>query len=496
MFTVSVNHILRRWLLSLSGVLLGLIAAIVLLLWLADTPHRAQAADSPDPLTREPRANRVTVKDQPTQEGSISLASLAASPALTLTGETIGTTFGASVATAGDVNGDGYSDVIVGAARYYSDTGRVYVYLGAANGLSPTPTFTATGETLGSYFGISVGTAGDVNGDGYADVIVGARGYLSNTGRAYVYLGSPTGLSATPAFTATGEAMNNDFGNSVATAGDVNGDNYSDIVIGAPLYSASGLSSGRVYVYAGSANGLSATPVYTATAQPFQLSIFGTSVGPAGDVNGDGYADIIIGAVLYGGGAYVYLGSSSFMSITPVFTATGGTNSEFGLSLGTAGDVNADGYADVIIGASGPITDTGHAYLYLGSATGPSITSVITLTGQAAGDGFGVTVATAGDVNGDGYADVIVVDGYISATGRANVFLGSATGLSAAPTFIATGEAAFDAFGLSAAIAGDVNGDGYSDIIVGAPGYDNNTGRAYVYHGAADAKLYLPLISR
>jgi hypothetical protein len=306
--TISLNHILRRWIVSLSGVLLGLIAAMVFVLSLSDRPQRA--GGGPSPVGEEPKVNadwRAAVKDQPTQEGSIGPASLPTSSTLTLTGEAANSSFGGSVATAGDVNGDGYSDVVVGAARHYSDTGRVYVYLGSANGLSPAPTFTATGESLGSYFGSSVGTAGDVNGDGYADVIIGARGDLSNTGRAYVYLGSPTGLGATPAFTATGEAMNNGFGSSVATAGDVNGDNYSDVVIGAPLYSAPGLSFGRVYVYAGSANGLSATPVYTATAQPLQLNIFATSVGPAGDVNDDGYADVIIGAELYGGGGMFIL---------------------------------------------------------------------------------------------------------------------------------------------------------------------------------------------
>ena len=137
------------------------------------------------------------------------------------------------MATAGDVNGDGYADVVVGAYGYSSDTGRAYVYLGGASGLATTAATTLTGEATGNDFGDSVATAGDVNGDGYADVVVGAYGYSSGTGRAYVYLGGASGLATTAATTWTGEATDNYFGYSVATAGDVNGDGYADVVVGA-----------------------------------------------------------------------------------------------------------------------------------------------------------------------------------------------------------------------------------------------------------------------
>ena len=139
------------------------------------------------------------------------------------------------MATAGDVNGDGYADVVVGARGYSSSTGRAYVYLGGPGGLATTAATTLTGEATSDYFGCSVATAGDVNGDGYADVVVGARGY-SGQHRAGVRVsgwGGASGLATTAATTLTGEAANDFFGSSVATAGDVNGDGYADVVVGA-----------------------------------------------------------------------------------------------------------------------------------------------------------------------------------------------------------------------------------------------------------------------
>jgi hypothetical protein len=166
-------------------------------------------------------------------------------PSPTLTGEAF-SSFGYAVATAGDVNGDGYSDVIVGAPTINTDTGRAYVFLGDAAGLATTPATTLIGEGTQNWFGWSVATAGDVNGDGYADVVVGAHRYASYTGRAYTYLGGPGGVGTVAATTLTGEGTGDQFAWSVATAGDVNGDGYSDVVIGADAY---GSLTGRVYVH-------------------------------------------------------------------------------------------------------------------------------------------------------------------------------------------------------------------------------------------------------
>jgi len=190
----------------------------------------------------------------------VTIDPLLTTPSTTLTGEGSNNDFGWSVAPAGDVNGDGYADVVVGAWGYPDAgyTGRAYVYLGGQSGLATAPATTLTGEAAGNYFGYSVATAGDVNGDGYADVVVGAYGYGANTGRAYVYLGGSTGTASTPT-TLTG-AAGTVFGISVATAGDVNGDGYADVVIGASGYSD---STGRAYLYLGSAAGLATTATTT-----------------------------------------------------------------------------------------------------------------------------------------------------------------------------------------------------------------------------------------
>ena len=188
---------------------------------------------------------------------------MATPAATTLTGEEQDSYFGESVATAGDVNGDGYADVVIGAWGYASQTGRAYVYLGGASGLATPAATTLTGVAAGDHFGYSVAPAGDVNGDGYADVVIGARGYNSNTGRAYVYLGGASGLAATAATTLTGDGRRTTR-HSVAPAGDVNGDGYADLVVGAIGYSS---FTGRAYVYLGGAGGLATTAATTWTGE-------------------------------------------------------------------------------------------------------------------------------------------------------------------------------------------------------------------------------------
>ncbi|MBO2012480.1 FG-GAP-like repeat-containing protein [Hymenobacter negativus] len=416
-----------------------------------------------------------------------------------LDGATAGDKFGSSL-SGGDANGDGYGDVLVGAPLYASNTGRAYAYYGSPAALAATPTaLTEPSASSTSYFGLSTSNAGDVNGDGYADVLVGAYGTGSGQGRAYLYLGSSTGLAANPIATLAepGAANNNYFGYSVAGAGDVNGDGYADVLVGA--YGTSN-SQGRTYLYLGSSTGLTTTPTITLTEPGAATNnYFGWSTASAGDVNGDGYADVLVGAYRSGnkGQAYLYRGSSTGLASTPTtLTEPGAANTNgFGYRVAGAGDVNGDGYADVLVGANGTSNNQGRAYFYLGSGSGLASTpTTLTEPGAANNDRFGQCLAGAGDVNGDGYADVLVAAyGTSSAQGRAYFYPGSSTGLAATPTTLTEpGAANLDNFGFSVAGAGDVNGDGYADVLVTATGTSSAQGRAYYYLGSSTGLVSAP----
>ncbi len=413
--------------------------------------------------------------------------------------------FGYSVSTAGDVNGDGYSDVIVG-ARYYdngqTDEGVAFVYHGSSSGLSASPAWSAESNQASAYFGYSVSTAGDVSGDGYSDVIVGADYYdngQTDEGRAYVYHGSSSGLSATANWTAESDHSSAYFGNSVSTAGDVNGDGYSDVIVGAYGYDHGEGEEGMAFVYHGSSFGLSSSADWSAESN-ISMACFGNSVSTAGDVNGDGYSDVIVGAYWYTNGenregrAYVYHGSSSGLSGTAAWTVESNDNlGQLGCSVSSAGDVNGDGYSDVIVGAywyGG--TSTGMAFVYHGSSSGLSVTEDWSVETEHSGIHFANSVSSAGDVNGDGYSDVIVgaCENYNGEyeEGMAFVYHGSSSGLSSTADWTAESNQEYANFGSSVSSAGDVNGDGYSDVIVGASYYNNGhvaEGGAFVYHGSS-----------
>jgi hypothetical protein len=420
-------------------------------------------------------------------------------------GHQSGAAFGWSVASAGDVNGDGYSDVVVGAPTYddgQADEGGAFLYLGSANGLAGTPHWSAEGDQDYAWFGNSVASAGDVNGDGYSDVVIGAYAYENgetDEGRAFLYTGSPTGLSSTPAWTAESDQTSAYFGWSVAGAGDVNGDGYADVVVGAYAYDNGQTDEGRAFLYLGSADGLSVASAWSDEANQ-DGAFFGNSVATAGDVNGDGYADVIVGAPLYDdgetseGAATVYLGSSEGLSVNPAWSAEGGEAiALFGWSVASAGDVNGDGYADVIVGAygyTGGQTDEGRALVYLGSAAGLSPVQNWTVEGDQDAAEFGTSVATGGDVNADGYSDVVVgapwFDSGATDEGQAFVYLGSAIGPRHNPTATPQSNQSSAFLGRSVAGAGDVNGDGYDDVITGAYLYDHgqtDEGVAVVYPG-------------
>lgn len=474
----------------------------------------ASLASRPGPDGVEESWWQAVTADLASQDRAASAAAsapLTSSPSWTAEPNLAGAVLGFSVSTAGDVNGDGYSDVIVGAWGYNAAQGAAFVYHGSASGLSVAPDWTATGDQATALFGYAVATAGDVNGDGYDDVIVGANYYdngQSNEGRAYVYHGSPSGLSPSASWTAESDQEFANFGGAVATAGDVNGDGFADVVVGSPFFDNGQDGEGRAFVYHGSAAGLSPTANWTGESDQPSAN-YGLSVAGAGDVNADGYADLIVGAQGFssaqytGGRAFVYHGSASGVSPTANWTAAGGqAGAAFGSSVAGAGDVNGDGYADVIIGAalftSGQ-SGEGRVFIFHGAAAGLA-TGAASIVESNQGDAhFGTSVATTGDVNGDGYADVIVgakdfANGQFT-EGRAFVYLGSTGGTLPTAEWTAESNQVSANLGSSVATAGDVNGDGYSDVIVGAPGYDNgqsDEGRAYVYHGGPGGMGAMP----
>ncbi|MEO8664043.1 MAG: FG-GAP-like repeat-containing protein [Ignavibacteria bacterium] len=405
-------------------------------------------------------------------------ASMNSAADVTMMGEAMFNYFGNSVSKAGDVNGDGYSDVIIGAFGNTSFTGKAYVYFGGAL-MDTIADVSMAGETTNSSFGTSVASAGDINDDGYSDIIVGAYGYGSNMGRAYFYDYFMKN-EIIPQITMKGEVAGNTFGYSVSSAGDVNGDGYSDVIVGAFSYN---LNSGRAYIYFG---GISMDNIADVTMTGATTNNFGYSVASAGDVNGDGYSDVIIGAYGYSsstGRAYIYFGGTSMDNVADITMTGETTNNYFGYSVSSAGDVNGDGYSDVIVGAYGYSSIAGRAYIYYGGASMDNIADAI-LTGPN-NSWFGFSVSTAGDVNGDGYSDVIVgAQSYNSGTGRAYIYLGS-TLMDNGADVTMTGEITNDYFGYSVSSAGDVNGDGYSDVIVGAYNYNLGAGRVYIYFGVA-----------
>lgn len=395
----------------------------------------------------------------------ITIDPLSSSPAWTADGSQPNCGFGFDVAAAGDVNGDGYGDVIV-SAPYFDYYGKVYAYYGSATGL-----YFSGWSLSGVGYGIgkSVSTAGDMNGDGYSDVIIGYFYTINSDNKVEIYLGSPSGLTNLP-------STYSYIGFVGSTAGDVNGDGYSDLIVGNPIKTNNSIpNEGLVYVYHGTSNGI----FHAAPDKTLDINVsnarFGSSVCTAGDVNRDGYSDIIVGAPNIGK-AYVYLGGASGLASSPIWSAT--NSADFGVSVSTAGDVNGDGYSDVIVGNS----VANSANIYYGSASGLSATSNWNFP-TAGGD-----VASAGDINGDGYGDVIIgsplYDNGENDEGAAYMFLGSAAGLPSSPSWSAEGNNVTAHFGCSVATAGDVNGDGFSDVIIGAKDY-NAVGKVFVYTGSA-----------
>ncbi len=386
--------------------------------------------------------------------------------------------FGCSAGPAGDVDGDGYPDVIVGAPGEATGVGSAYLYAGSADGLNTDVAVTVTGSEIGAWFGVSVAGAGDIDGDGYDDAIVGASNGNGGTGSVGIFLGSATGLGTVAVTTLEGRASGDAFGRAVAGAGDVDDDGYDDVIVGAAEASS---GAGAAYVYLGSASGVDVVGT-TLSGGSTSAGAFGYSVAGAGDVDGDGFDDVVVGAP-YSSEAWVFPGSASGTDPSDGTSLSTGAR-EFGSSVSGAGDLDHDGYADVIIGAQyfyGPYDDgeeSASASFYRGSPEGLTFNST---TADAHYGYFGHSVAAAGDVDGDGYDDVIVgMYATYGDTGLAWLYSGSATGPGSATGMSG---ATNEELGYSVADAGDVNGDGYDDLVVGGHGYAGERGAVYVYDG-------------
>ncbi len=427
--------------------------------------------------------------------------------------------FGQAVSGAGDLNGDGYDDVLVGAPEEGLRAGAVYVYTGSVHGVDVASEYKleANFEDAADYFGCSVSAAGDIDGDGFADIVVGAFGddeLGESAGTAFVYLGSTTGVD--PTSEAKLLAFDGDdhdyFGSRVAGAGDVNGDGFDDVIAGAMGNNDAGLYAGAAYLYLGSGDGIDRdTEQKLVPSASDQAGRFGSDVSGAGDVNGDGFDDLVIGAYMddqeaeSAGAAYVVLGSAAGVdpsTETRLSSSNAHYWERFGHRVSGAGDINADGYADVIVGTDDDGPDGisfPSAYVYLGGASGVDAANAMDLNAPDASfsDWFGVAVASVGDVDDDGYDDVLVGsfrDSFRgSSAGSVYVFFGSPDGPATpfAEEAQATDGTSRDYFGWAVAGAGDVDGDGLPDALVGPYGHDDlgsDAGAAYVLsHCQADA---------
>ena len=446
-------------------------------------------------------------------------------------GENTGDYSGYSVAMAGDVNGDGYDDILIGAfgnSEKATAAGQVYLIFGKASGWSmDTDLSNADASFWGEQFdndaGFSVAGAGDVNGDGYDDILIGAMMNSeggSNAGQSYLILGKASGWAKDTSLSNSdasfwGEHASDYSGRMVAGAGDVNGDGYDDFLINAFYNDDGGTNAGQTYLILGKASGWARDTKLSNAAASFwgenADDEAGISIASAGDVNGDGYGDFIIGAIYNDDGGsnagqtYLILGKASGWAMdTDLSNADASFLGEdiadqSGVSVDGAGDVNGDGYDDILIGALGDDdggSGAGMTYIVLGKASGWAMDADLSnadasYQGEAASDLSGNWVAGAGDVNGDGYDDILIVAPHNGerggAAGQTYLILGKPSGWKKGVGLSNVdasfwGENVGDGTWTCVDDNGDVNGDGHDDILIGsASNTDGGTNAGQTY---------------
>ncbi len=420
----------------------------------------AIGAPTADPAGKQGAGEVYVLFGRLTNPPALPLTSLTSNEGLRLTGATFNDEAGIALG-GGDVNGDGYADLIIGAPgadpNDVAEAGSVYAIFGAANlpatlslqSVNGANGFRMDGQAEDYRAGTSVGFAGDVNGDGYGDVIIGAPdaspGGKENIGQAYVVFGQPSfppsfplaSLNGDNGFVIDGVAADSFAGNVVGAAGDVNGDGYDDTLVAAWKYTARTLESGTVFVLYGRADfaaKLSLKELSAANGMRIEGIATGDGAGQsatAGDVNGDGRSDIIIGApfaAAHNGEAYVVFGLPSPPAVVELAALNGVngfrlTSAETNGGAGTAvaaADVNGDGRDDVIVGAAtaggGSSRFAGRVYVVFGRPSFGATVAIhnlaadagVQLNGGSGGDQAGQTVSAAGDNDGDGYDELLI----------------------------------------------------------------------------------------
>jgi len=406
--------------------------------------------------------------------------------------------FGWSIANVGDIDRDGFADLAVGAHHFIVGTdtgaGAVFLYTGGLPPGSP-PFARLDGLSRDEHFGESVAGGRDIDGDGIPDLAVGAPlravGAFSAAGAVDVFRG---GAAGTPArwTTVQGEAADDWFGQSVAM-GDLDGDGRAELIVGAPYNDRHGSAAGAVFIYHGSAQApLTLWKVLVGEAANDQ---FGWSVTCPGDVDGDGYGDVAVGARLHGvigkvaaGRVYLFRGGPSMDTIADGSWTGEAANDWFGQAVASPGDVDGGGRPDILVGA--PYNDrngsaAGAAYLFRGELPPGSIAAAI-YVGETANAQFGWALTGGGDINGDGLPDVLVGArfqpvGSLGGAGRVYAFAGGTT-LSTTPIGAVDGEAADDWMGQAVGMGPGFFDSGRAAALAGAPLNDHGgdlAGRAY-----------------